>query len=84
MVPPLKTIMFYFPYLVIVSTIDRESKVIIVESTDIESDVEMVSISVDVVSHETINIVNTTAVKINFFIFLFGFIFINIIDLNFV
>jgi hypothetical protein len=66
--------MFYFPYLVIVSTIDRESKVIIVESTDIESDVEMVSTSVDVVSHETINIVNTAAVKINFFILCFDFI----------
>jgi len=67
-----------------VSTIDRESKVIIVESTGIESVVEMVSTLVGVVSHETVNIVNTTAVKINFFIFLFGFIFINIIDLNFV
>jgi hypothetical protein len=66
--------MFYFPYLAIVSTIDRESKVIIVESTDIESDVEMVSTSVDVVSHETINIVNTVAVKINFFILCFDFI----------
>jgi hypothetical protein len=60
--------MFYFPYLAIVSIIDRESKVIIVESTGIESVVEMVSTSVDVVSHETVNIVNTTAVKINFFI----------------
>jgi hypothetical protein len=67
-----------------VSTIDRESKVVIIESIDIESVVESVSTSVGVVSHETVNIVNAIAVKINFFIFLFGLIFINIIGLNFV
>jgi hypothetical protein len=66
--------MFYFPYLAIVSTIDRESRAVIVESIDIESIVESVSTSVDVVSHETINIANTAAVKINFFILCFGFI----------
>ena len=76
--------MFCFSYLAIVSTIDRESKVVIVESIDIESVVESVSTSVGVVSHETVNIVNAIAVKINFFIFLFGLIFINIIGLNFV
>ena len=76
--------MFCFSYLAIVSTVDRESKAVTVESIDIESIVESVSTSVGVVSHETVNIVNAIAVKINFFIFLFGLIFINIIGLNFV
>jgi hypothetical protein len=67
--------MFYFPYLAIVSTIDRESRAVIVESIDIESIVESVSTSVDVVSQETVSIVTITiAAKINFFILCFGFI----------
>jgi hypothetical protein len=61
--------MFCFPYLAIVSTADRESKAVIVESIDIESIVESVSTSVGVVSQETVSIVTiTTAAKINFFI----------------
>jgi hypothetical protein len=61
--------MFCFSYLAIVSTVDRESKTVTVESIDIESIVESVSTSVGVVSQETVNIVKiTTAAKINFFI----------------
>jgi hypothetical protein len=61
--------MFCFSYLAIVSTVDRESKAVTVESIDIESIVESVSTSVGVVSQETVNIVKiTTADKINFFI----------------
>ena len=60
--------MFCFFYLAIVSTIDRESKAVIVESIDIESIVESVSTSVGVFSQETVSIVTITiAAKINFF-----------------